>query len=154
MNKYGVRPSVMQDVRVIANDMRSPDVDEIWASAHARPHEALVMSFLGSRDTCFTGVADGEPVCMFGVREPSQLGSVAVPWMLASNKLEFHSKEFLRRSRDMVRVLAAEFPHMENFVDQRNTISVRWLQWVGFSVYYPKPYGKDKLPFHRFDMRS
>ena len=74
--------------------------------------------------------------------------------MLGTIDLNFHSRKFLRESRRVVSLLAEEFPVMENYVDARNTASIRWLQWVGFSVYYPKPYGRDNLPFHRFDMRA
>lgn len=154
MNKYEVRRACREDIAVIAHNVRQPDREELWAAGHLEPYKAIELSFMVSRDTSFTGMAGGKPVCMFGVKKPSLLNSVAVPWMIASEDLEFHSREFLRRSRDLVKALSRTFPHMENYVDARNVVAVRWLQWVGFSVYYPKEYGLDKMPFHRFEMRA
>lgn len=154
MNNYDVRQAELADVRIIADKIRKPDADELWASSHLTPYQALMVSFMVSRDTTFTGTANGVPVCMFGIREPSMLSDTAVPWMIAGADLEFYSKAFLRRSKAIVNMWRSIYPFMQNYVDERNVVAVRWLQWVGFSVYYPKEYGADKLPFHRFDMRS
>lgn len=155
MSEYNIRFTEAEDVAIIASSVRQADAEELWASYHLTPAQALKLSYTVLRNTCFTGTADGEPVCMFGVKEPSMLGNVACPWMIASNRLEFYSRPFLRMSKRLVQeVWRKEFPVMQNFVDERNVVAVRWLQWVGFSVYYPKPYGMDNLPFHRFEMRT
>lgn len=150
---YDVREATPVDIKAIATTMRQADVAEIKASSGATPYLALRTAWLVSRDTTFTGVADGEPVCMFGIKAPGMLNDVASPWMLASENLQFHSREFLRRSRDMVSMLRTTFPLMENYVDARNVAAIRWLHWVGFSLYYAEPYGVAQLPFHRFDTR-
>lgn len=92
-------------------------------------------------------------MCMFGVKAPSMLSSVAMPWMIASDRLEFNSRTFLRKSKRILEIVSEQFPHMQNYVDARNVVAVRWLQWIGFSVYYPEPYGIDNLPFHRFELK-
>lgn len=152
--QYTIRSAEEGDIPLLAPDVRQPDVEELWASSHLTPYEALKMSFLVSRDTCFVGLVDGAPFCMFGVRTPTLLSNVAVPWMIATKDIELCSRGFLRASKEIVRLWSDQFSLMQNYVDARNTVSIRWLQWIGFSVYYPKPYGVDKLPFHRFEMRS
>lgn len=154
MINYDIRPMEERDLSIIARNARQPDIDELWAAAHTTPLEALQYSATVSRDTCYTGLADDKPVCVYGVKSPSMLSNLAVPWMIATKELEFHSRVFLRRSRDMVKLINSQFPYMHNYVDARNTVSIRWLQWVGFSVYYPEPYGVEGMPFHPFDMRS
>lgn len=148
-----IRPAEISDVAAIAPSVRQPDIDELWASVRMAPYEALMASFRVSRDTAFTATSDGEPMCMFGVKAPSMLGSVAMPWMIASDRLEFNSRTFLRKSRQVLKIVSEQFPHMQNYVDARNVVAVRWLQWVGFLVYYPEPYGIDNLPFHRFELK-
>lgn len=154
LSEYDIREFIPEDLQHVAANMRQHDRDEVWALAHHTPEEALWRSVEVSRDTVFTGTADDVPVCIFGVKPPSLLGVAASPWMLGTDGVNFHSRAFLRYSRRFIKMLSEEFPVMENYVDARNTASIRWLQWTGFSVYYPEPFGRDKLPFHRFDMRA
>lgn len=153
-DRYLVRSAAIQDVSFIAKNIREADRQEVWAASHMTPFQALKISFLISRDIVFTGLADGVPVCIFGVKPPSMLGTVAVPWLIGTDDIPLHSRTFLRESKKFVEGLKERFPVMENYVDARNVEAVRWLQWVGFSVYYPKPYGPDNLPFHRFVMEA
>ncbi len=47
------------------------------------------------------------------------------------------------------------FPHLQNYVDARNEISIRWLKWLGFRFDpKPVPYGIWGLPFLRFQMEK
>jgi hypothetical protein len=151
-----MRHAEKSDIEALAPHVRQPDRDELWASHRVTPGQALRHCYLVSRDTTFvfTGVAMNKPVCMFGVKPGTLLSGVSVPWMIASEDIEFHSRVFLRESRKVTKVFAENFPVLENYVDARNVMAVRWLQWVGFSVYYPKPYGVDGLPFHRFELRT
>ena len=151
---YTIRPTEVADIKTVAANIRQADKEELWAASHMTPFQALKGSYLISRDISFVGEADGKVACMFGCKPPTKLSDIAVPWMVGTNELKFHSRRFLRLSRKMVEVWRKEFPYMENYVDERNVEAVRWLQWVGFSVYYPKPYGPDGLPFHRFDMET
>lgn len=153
-NSYELRRARRRDVAFVAANMRQSDVDEVWAAKHASPQHALMSSFLSSRDISFTGLANGEPVLMFGVVPPSPLGAVATPWALGTNALREHFREFVRRSKPVVETISLMFPVLENYVDARNIDAIRWLQWVGFSVYYPNTYGVEQLPFHRFDKRQ
>lgn len=154
VSKYSIRGLADGDVWHVASNMRARDVEEVWAASHFTPTEALRMSIAVSRDTVFVGVADGIPVCIYGVEPPSLLGLVARPWMLGTDGIDFHSREFLRRSRSLTRGLSERFPVMENYVDARNEASIRWLRWVGFSVYHPEPWGRDLRPFRRFRMEA
>ena len=153
MSDYDIRLMELSDVKHVAMNVRQADKDELWASSNSTPYDAIFNSFLVSRDTTFTGTADGVPVCIFGVRPPSLINDVAVPWMIATSDLKFHSMAFLRKSRKMVDMLSDTFPVMENYVDERNVIAVKWLQWVGFDIYHPEPHGVENMPFHRFDRR-
>ena len=43
-----------------------------------------------------------------------------------------------------------EFPVLRNVVDARNTVSIRWLVWLGFTIGTPQPMGVRGLPFIPF----
>ncbi|RAU21077.1 hypothetical protein CU669_15080 [Paramagnetospirillum kuznetsovii] len=133
--------------------MREADRDEVWASSHALPIDALERS-LSASTMAWTGMVDGIPVCMFGVAPRSLLdGRVGAPWMLGTYEVERHSKAFLRRNKAYVAQMLEAYPVLENHVDVRHGISIKWLQWLGFTIGPVAPHGPDDMPFHKFTMR-
>lgn len=152
-NRYNIREPHAGDFELLAAHMRERDKEEAWASSHMAPLEAIIHSVKVSRDTTRVGTVDDTPVCIFGVQPPSLLGTVACPWMLGTDGVDLNSLAFLKRSKRWVRAASLEYPKMENFVDARNIASIRWLRWVGFTVYASAPWGRDGLLFHRFDLR-
>jgi len=137
----------------LAPRMRLADRREIWASGKSGPHRALIRSMRRTR-LSWCGMADGVPVCLFGVMPAACLGSVGVPWLLGSDDLPRHATAFLRGSREYVNAIRSDFDLLTNFVDSRNALSIRWLRWLGFDILPAEPYGAFRLPFHRFEMRS
>jgi hypothetical protein len=145
-------PTTRDHLVELASTMRQADVDEVWASNHHTPEEALDRSFRLS-DEPFTGLVDGEVVCIFGVAQPTPLADNGSPWLLASDLVEEHAHTFLRVNRVYVKEIRKRYPLLENYVDCRNTASIRWLKWLGFKFDKPAPYGPDGLPFLRFEYR-
>ena len=45
-------------------------------------------------------------------------------------------------------------PVLRNVVDARNTVSIRWLEWLGFTLGTPQPMGVCGLPFIPFEMSA
>lgn len=135
----------------LAADARACDVDELWASHRATPAECMRIGLRYS-DEVLTGIVNGTPVCMFGVTPRTLLAGGGIPWMVAANSIRGHSITFLRRCRPVVKLWAAAYGRLENYVDARNTTAIRWLRWIGFTVYDAVPMGPDARPFHRFDM--
>lgn len=134
----------------VAENMRQADRDEIWAAGRLTPQEAIERSLEVSRDTAGVGVVDGEPVCAFGIGQWSALALHGIPWLLGTDKLVQHAALFLRRSRQYMDVAKVEYKILENHVDARNTETLKWLGWLGFTVDPALPFGPDRLPFHRF----
>jgi len=133
--------------------LRAADREEVWAVAHLQPQAALRES-IASSAAAWTGMADGEPVCVFGVVPASILGGIGIPWMLGSDGVVKHQRAFLRRNKRYVEAMLEMYPLLINFVDARNTIAIRWLRWLGFEIREAKPYGVEGLPFHQFDRRA
>lgn len=151
MTKYEMRIATDEDAISLALRMRQADVDEVWASHHMAPLQALRASMAGSRDTR-VGTADGFVICMFGVGGGTILVNSGTPWMLSSVELPEHAMRFLAGSREVIDEMYSKYDYLANHVDARNTLSIRWLKWLGFTVREPKPFGIDERPFCRFEL--
>lgn len=145
-----VRDSTKGDAVSLAERMRRSDIDEIWASHHHTPMDAL----LACRESaiCLT-VSNGKPLAMFGITPDNFLGDSAVIWMLGSEDIERIQTRFLRHSRSFVEMFLRFYPRLYNYVDARNEVSILWLKWIGAEVYPAMPYGAEQLPFRYFEFK-
>lgn len=153
MTEYSVVVALEAHAMALAPRVRKADAREVWASHHYTPENALLTGLHMSQEAK-AGMADDEVVCIFGVVQPTLLSTYGMPWMLASDALVYHSRAFLRRNRAYVQQISDKHALLLNFVDARNTIAIRWLEWLGFDLEEAQPYGLDQLPFHRFTMES
>jgi hypothetical protein len=140
-----------RDLLLIAANMRAADRDEVWASSHVEPEQALRRSLTHSTHA-WVGRVDDEPVIMFGVGMVSLLGGIGAPWLLGTDGVQRYSRTFLRLSRGWLTEMRAAYPVLVNYVDARNALSIRWLRWLGFQIGPAVAWGADHLPFHRFEM--
>ena len=145
-----IRPATEDDARDLAPRMREADAAEVWASGRKTPKAALLSSVRLSSHA-WAGLVDGEIVAMWGVCPASMLSRVGVPWMLASDALVAHQKAFLRRNAQYVAFMLSCYTRLTNWVDARNTTSIHWLRWLGFTIQPAEPHGALKMPFHRFE---
>lgn len=145
-------PATLEHIPLIAGNVRDADRVEIWAASMSKP-ERVLRNGLRYSDFAVTGMADGEAVCMFGIVQESLVGNVGVPWMVGTKKLDEVALTFLRRCKAPLREAMNRYDRLVNFVDARNTRTIKWLEWIGFKVEKEaKPYGFLNLPFHRFEM--
>lgn len=150
MTAYAVAPATPEHCAYVAEHMRAADVAECWAGWRHTPAEAVTRSAAVSRDACYAGLADGVPLCVFGVGSATALSDLGSPWLLGTEDLPRHSRAFLRRNKAFVGHIRGEYSRLENYVDARNTLAIRWLKWLGFAVEEAAPFGAYQLPFHRF----
>lgn len=151
MVRYEILPATEAHARELARTMRPADVAEVDASTGVSPLEALLASLVVSRDP-MTGLADGRVVCMFGVSTPVVLSTHGYIWLLSSVEVDAHSRAFLRMSHAYVQRARLYYDQLENWVDARHVVAIRWLRWLGFTLYPAEPFGVRGLPFHRFDL--
>jgi hypothetical protein len=122
-----------EHIPAVAAHMREADRREVWAYRRHTPEEALRFSLSRSL-FARTALVDDRPVLMYGVGAPTLLGSVGSPWLLATDAVYEVMFSFLKYSRVVVRHMQSLFPRLENHVHADNVLSVRWLQWCGFSI--------------------
>ncbi|HJU38190.1 MAG TPA: hypothetical protein VJ724_01360 [Tahibacter sp.] len=147
-----VVPATAEHAAAVAAQAREADIAELWAVAHVTPAEAIRQGLALSGDAR-AALFDGVPACVFGVSTIAEFPGRAVPWMVGTAALERHQSAFLRRCRPVVLDWASRYDLLVNWVDARNLTAIRWLQWLGFVIGDPMPYGVDGLSFRPFEMR-
>ena len=148
-----IRPAKLEDASYLSHRLRQADLDEVKASHNLTGREALQASMALSTHA-WTGFGDGNMTVMFGVAPASLLYRVGVPWLLGSDDVMKYQVPFIRHCRRYVDEMLLCYSHLVNWVDARNTMSQRWLKWMGFTMGEPEPYGAYRLPFIRFEKRA
>lgn len=143
-------PARATHLRRLAAVMRQADRDEVMARSGKTPLAALMASYRGSRE-CWVVLIDGKPEVIFGIGDINVLAGIASPWLLGSDAVWSHKKEFLRGSRRWLRQLSSRYLLLVNVVDCRNCASIRWLGWLGFLFSQPFEYRGNF--FMRFEMK-
>lgn len=139
-----------EDYAFLAAHMRPTDVAEMKATQGEDVDlEALLRESVRLSGYVDSGVAldTGELVLMRGVVEYPCGG---IPWMLATPRAEEFTRDFIIEGRRWVGEMLERYGHLVNYVDARNTKSIRWLRKLGFRIHEPEPFGVQQLPFHKF----
>lgn len=148
MTDYSIVPALPEHGEFIAKHMRMEDRREVFASHAHSPQQAVMLS-LGHSLFARVLLADGVPVCLAGVARTGLFQRRGIVWLLGTAAVEVHFRYFLRHSkawRDQA--LAATPGGLENWVDARNPVPLRWLTWLGFTVAPARPFGPFGFDFH------
>ena len=150
-DKVEIREVEEGDVAVLVRNMREHDIQEVNAATHMGLRNAVQTSVIMSTYSK-TGLVNDELVCMWGVCPISLLSGSGSPWMLGTDLITEKQRIFLRRSKPWLADIRKDYRYLENFVDARNTMSIKWLKWLGFEMDEAEPYGIHGEPFHKFTM--
>ena len=141
----------MSLIKLIAADMRQDDIDEVWASNHFTPLESIVKGWeLSDFSTVVMG--DGQPLVIIGLVKRDILSGSGVIWMLGANRALNYRREFFRQTKPIIDEMLTICPRLCNMVHSKNTVSIVWLRWLGFTIDDPIPHGPDDELFHRFHL--
>jgi len=146
------KPFETSYIDLLADNMCQADINEVFASNGVSPKTAVLSSVsCSNRLVCYF---DGDQLLALGGVGINENGSGS-PWLLSTNYLNDWKRNnlrtFLKCSRSWIEHINDEYPHLENYVDERNTESITWLKHLGF--YFPKTipeYGYLKIPFIKF----
>lgn len=141
-----IRASVLEDAALLAPFLRPIDAEECLTGSHS-PLEALELG-INTSDKCWTVVdPDGTILAVFGVRTVQ--AGLASAWLLMREEFFKYRRRFVRESFDFIKEMKAVQPVLFNYIDVRNTKSLKWLQSLGFTATHLEPeYGKNKLPYY------
>ena len=152
-DKIEIREIEEGDIAVLVRNMRKHDVQEVNAATRMGVRNAVETS-VNLSTYAKTGLVNDELVCMWGVCPISLISSSGSPWMLGTDLIEKKQRIFLRRSKPWLEDIKKDYKTLENHVDERNTLSVRWLKWLGFEMNKAEPYGVNGELFHKFTMET
>jgi len=146
------RKTVASDIPAVAQNMREEDVAEVLAAEGLPPNQALLFCFMAGKPCMTICKADGTPIAMWGVTPDA--GEVGRVWMLGTDELVANRQirlRFLREVRAYLQELFKTYSVLWNCVDARNTVHVRWIQWMGFTFVAEHPnYGAEGRLFLEF----
>ena len=118
--------SLKPEHAAIAAHLRKADLDEINLLSRLSPDIAVAYSIAAS-EKGYAVFCNGELCAIFGV-------SGGVIWLVGTDTISKHPIAFYRISRLCFKNLCKGYSRLENFVDARNFLSLRWLKWLGFDV--------------------
>jgi hypothetical protein len=133
---------------VLAPLMRKADADEVYATAHWKPEEALRKAIAFSEGEAYAVYLHGELACLFGVGRPNLMGRVAIPWLLTGSAVDKYPLTFYRNAKKIFKMIVTQYPCMMQRVDSRYTSAVELMKRLGFKIHPPEPFGPDKVLFH------
>jgi hypothetical protein len=145
--KFEVVKAKPEHIPPIAANLRQADINELWAVACVTGRDALERS-LEASEVAGTWLVNDVPACMAGV---TRNGDDGVIWLLATDAVDKYPRQFLQASRRGFESVQDKFDRLYNYIDVRNTKSLRWLKWLGFEIHAPKPHGMLGKPFHYFE---
>jgi hypothetical protein len=110
-------------------NLREEDMLEILGLMH-HPRDAVYTSYSCSTKCYSVKDEMNNLYCSFGVApiEGTNLGSA---WLLGTRRLPTIKKFFLKHSKERMEGLLDGFDYLTNFVMKSNTLSYRWLKWLG-----------------------
>lgn len=146
MNYY-IREALIEDASAITPHLREADRNEIIASSGSKIEQAILYSIMSS-DASTVCLPDGTPICIFGVGDDTR--GNGIPWMIGTDEMIKHRKALIRDARKWIE--RQEYSVLYNYVDGRNSVHIKWLRHVGFTVSdVPEYIGADpEVPFYLF----
>ncbi len=130
--------------------LRVADMQEIQAGSGKDIEVSLREGAEQSAPSCTIIGNNGFVAGMFGVVPEGDYGRV---WMVGSDELTRPplSRQFIRECRSFLSVMERPYKTIGNVIDERNTLHVRWLKWLGFEFVERIPnYGVEGRPFLEF----
>lgn len=133
MTRVTIEPitSETDDVRHVAAHLRRADLVEVHALTSRPVDEALRISIDYAREAYIARLADGEAVAVLGAGYHA-VGDVAVPWLVATDRIGEVTRPFMDLSRRFIAHLRGSHAWLENLVHADNAPSIRYLKALGF----------------------
>lgn len=140
-----------RDVVELGANLRRVDRDELAACDHFDALAAVEHSVHAST-LCWAARDADRVLCIFGVCPLVGHPGVGTPWFLGTEALATHGRTLIAAPGVYIARMLDAFPRLVNFVHAENSVSLRWLQRLGFAVDPVAPFGPNGAPFRRFEM--
>ncbi len=150
MSKY-IRQATIADVKALAPRLRKADKDEVRATIGFFSTKYLLEARCIS-DLCNVLLSpSGDVVGIYGVVNVPAKVKLGAIWMHATDELTTLQFTFLKNCKKEIQRLNEQYALLFNFVDARNTVHIKWLQWCGFNFINKRShFGEERRPFYEF----
>lgn len=138
-----------REVEYISTHLRKEDFDEVYAIKGDSPHYDVLRSWDLSAVRWMIFNKKALPAAVLGVITVNNYSDIGVPWFLGTDRMDNMKKFFITASRPVIKTMSSGYSTLINYVDARYIKTLRWLEWLGFVIEKPEPYGKLGLPFHK-----
>ena len=140
-SKY-IQLATPEAVLEVASNLRSDDLREVVEGYGLDPVEALPSEAL--RCFCISFIVpDGRIAGLAGISDDGAI------WMLCTPAIHDFPVLFARQAKRFVDSRTEDL--LWNYVDKRNTVHIRLLQFMGFDLIEEVEFGPNKLPFIYFE---
>ena len=156
MLKYAIRDLRDGDLDYLSRNLRGADVIEYYGTyGDVRALHGLQSSTATSQEVRITVGASGKPMFLCGYARFS--ARVGLIWAVGTAELDqrpYH-RPFLRLSKETIGrwFKQTDYEYFCNFVHTRNTVHIKWLQWLHAELLPAMPYGPVRHEFHPFIIR-
>jgi hypothetical protein len=126
-------------VEVLAN-LSADDAQELHAAGIADAHAEFV------RAAClatYAGACYAEQQCIavFGVTPHPNDPAVGICWMIGTEGVKQHPRQWMRLSHSVVRIMQRHAVVLLNLVYCGHARAIRWLECLGFTLHRDQPCG-------------
>lgn len=146
-----IRPANASDIALLCPQIREEDKTEILAATGNDVKTELEKAYRRQGPKWAAFNQNGDILALFGIAETTGLSRIGSPWLIGSKTIMQHKRAFLKTSKRFFPEMVKGHHFLINMVDSRNTLSIAWLRWLGFTIHRPTPYGPFDMPFHKFE---
>ena len=122
--------------------MRQDDLQEAVEGHGVVPTIDIPLMSLNGTCVSFT-VPDGRIAGLAGIEDDGRV------WMLTTSAILDFPVTFARESKRFIESRTESV--LWNYVDKRNTVHIKLLKFLGFTLLEEIPFGPNQLPFIRFE---
>jgi len=151
MVKEVVRKPIQDDVEYLIANIRPEDAEEIDALDGSSVRRILDETPDLLKNSLVWEV-NGRIVCMFGVTPIKEQEGMGIIWLLATEEFDKYSRMFVVRCKRVFKEVMSKYEYVFNYAHSKNVKSIRWLEWLGFTIQDPEPLGHKGANFNRFEM--
>ena len=141
MSKF-IHPCTLEAAYQVASQLREDDRRECEEGHGIIP--TIHIPLASTECFCVSfNVPDGRIAGLAGIYKDGQI------WMLCTSAIEDFPHHFAREAKRFIN--RRPEPYLWNIVDKRNTVHIKLLKFLGFTLHEEVRHGPNNLPFIRFD---
>ena len=150
---YRFIPAVAEHASLIVSNLNQ-DIEGEMKAISPKPVDEFIADAIHRSDDVWSAFDEEGIICIFGIRRPHLLSDRGVPWLITSNLIHKHKRDFLKGAKITLAHWLTQYDVLENWIPMGFPRLLRWLEWAGFTVFDAEPYGVKRQFFYRIEKRK